>query len=251
MLASVEAPSGRVLRYNPLVESAPRYGISSDKMDKDDVIVIRYLYLAQGFTAEDISFLLDGAIAPEDIHKIFLQQKTRTSLGKDAIPKLSEKLGVPYELFLIHARAWIYDSPTRKTLPFCIPLLSEFGQDTGEWMWFSVNWLREKFRSLEGVNAFMVTDNYMSPFNINVGDCVFVDATPLGNQGIPFMLGGLYLVRGNDDALRLRKAVLATVKGKSVKRFIIPGLPEATVEAAEVIPENNFGRVIYTLSQYA
>lgn len=253
MLTSHCTPDGKILKYDPLIDSQPSISkscIANDRMHTDEIIAIRYLYLAQEFTAEDISYLLDGALSPEDIHKIFLRQKTRIS-GSVSIPGICEKLGVPYELFLIHARAWIFDTPGRKALPFFIPVLSEFGEDSGERMWFSIQWIKERLRSLDGVNAFMVTDNNMGQYNVKAGDCVLVAKTTLNDQTIPFVQGGLYLIRGYDDALRLRHATLTVSEGKPDKKFVIPAFPEITMDANEVVPENNYGRVVYNLSQYA
>lgn len=253
MLNNYCTPNGKILKFNPLIDSIPsisRSTVSNERMHTDEIIAIRYLYLAQNFTADDISFLLDGVLSPEDVHKVYLRQKTRIP-GSVSIQSICDKLGVPFELFMIHARAWICDAPGRKTLPFFIPVLSEFGEDSGERMWFSVQWIRDKLKSLDGISAFMVADNHMSEFNVKAGDCVFVAKTTLNDQTIPFIQGSLYLIRGYDDALRLHQATVSILDGKPTKKFVIPAFPEITMDANEVVPENNYGRVVYNLSQYS
>lgn len=251
MLKSNTMPDGRVLKLNLLMEntvlSSALQKEGTERLNTDDVAAVRYLYLAQGFTCEDLSYLTDGKISAKEFHKLYLKQKTRASLGGEAVPMICEKLGIEPDLFLLHARAWMDNAPGRSSLPFFIPVLSPTGEETEERMWFSIQWLRERFKSLDGISAFKVNDNNLAALNCKAGDYVILARqTP-----VPFMQGAIYLLKGYDDALRLRQAALAVIDGKPDKSFVIPGMPEAALHADAVQPENNFGKVVFTLSQNA
>lgn len=248
MLKSNVMPDGRILKLNPLVENAVLSGAkeSVERLNTDDVAAVRYLYLAQGFSCEDLSCLTDGKVSAKEFHKLYLKQKTRASLN-DALPVICEKLGISPDLFLIHARAWLDNAQGRGSLPFFIPVLSPIGEETDECMWFSIQWLRERFKTLDGVSAFKVADNNLASCNYKAGDYVF-----LSKHGqTPFVQSAVYLIKGYDDAWRLRQAAITVAKGKPSKKFVIPGMPEASIDADCVPPENNLGKVVYTLSQNA
>lgn len=251
-------PDGRKLMVDPLREKSVKDRENSreearesmQRRNTDDVAIIRYLYLAQEFSFEDIAYLMGGDVTPEMLNLVFVRQKTKFT-AKDGIENLCRKLGVPGSILKLFARTWIDMEPGREQLPYFIPMLSNTGDEIAdEKMWFSVRWLSERFRSIDNLAMFKVPDNMLYSLDIQMGDMVFLDRS---ENALKFQQDSIYLVRGYDEVARLRQARITIIdkRKKPELQYIIPDVQNATLPMDQVNPANIFGKVIYKFAQCA